>query len=263
MGQSNSGRLYHRQSSTGHVLFSSASRASLIPSHLAAADDVQSEPLSSQFSGILGLALPLNSIIAQKVPPVTNNDPDGAAFASNLFSLTPTSSAPASRFLSLSLSRPGSDRIPALLGIGRHPTELVSDPSKIKYDTLVSEAAGSLFWKTSVRAITVYVNGEERDVQLGRSNTGAVWPSAVLDTGVPLILTTSTIANAIYGAIGVQPANDGMCELHLINFVFFLPNFLLSRLRSLYDAAQHDHHPRHPFSCLSTPSRSYVVSTIF
>ncbi|KAF8888717.1 aspartic peptidase domain-containing protein [Gymnopilus junonius] len=177
---------------------------------LAAANDVESEPLSAQFSGILGLALPLNSIIAQKVPAVTSNDPDGAAFASNLFSLTPISSAPASRFLSLSLSRPGSDRIPALLGIGRHPSEVVSDPSKITYDTLVSEAAGSLFWKTSVRAITVWVNGEEKNVQLGRSNTGAVWPSAVMDTGVPVILTTSTIANAVYGAIGVQPANDGM-----------------------------------------------------
>jgi hypothetical protein len=75
----------------------------------------------------------------------------------------------------------------------------------------VSEKSGTLFWKVGVRAITVYVNGVARKVDVGRSNTGAVFPSAVLDSGVPLILTTSTIANAIYGAIGVNPSSDGSC----------------------------------------------------
>ncbi|KAH0578208.1 hypothetical protein H2248_004083 [Termitomyces sp. 'cryptogamus'] len=56
---------------------------------LAAATVVTSEPLSAAFSGILGLALPLNSIIAELIPPVTSNSPDGAAWASNLFSITP------------------------------------------------------------------------------------------------------------------------------------------------------------------------------
>ncbi|KIM37150.1 hypothetical protein M413DRAFT_278594 [Hebeloma cylindrosporum] len=175
----------------------------------AAANNVQSEPLGPKFSGILGIALPLNSIIASTIPPVTNNNPDGAAWASNLFSITPIDHAPASRFLSLALSRPGSDRVSSALGIGRHPAELVPDPDLIRYSSLVSERSGTLFWKVGVRAITVYVNGEARKVEVGRSNTGAVFPSAVLDSGVPLILTTSTIANAIYGAIGVNPSSDG------------------------------------------------------
>jgi hypothetical protein len=61
----------------------------------------------------------------------------------------------------------------------------------------------------------VYVGGERRPVQIGRSNTGAVFPSAVLDTGVPLILTTSAVANGIYGAIGVGPGADGQCMFNL------------------------------------------------
>ncbi|KAG5646164.1 hypothetical protein DXG03_004217 [Asterophora parasitica] len=175
---------------------------------LAAATSVSSEPLSPLFSGILGLALPLNSIIAERIPPVTNNAPDGAAWASNLFSVTPVSSAPSSRFISMSLSRPGSDTIPSLLGIGRHPA-FITNPQDVKYANLVSERTGTLFWKVGVRAITVWVNGEERAVEIGRSNTGSVFPSAVLDSGVPLILTTTQVANAIYGAIGVAPGSDG------------------------------------------------------
>ncbi|KAG6912030.1 hypothetical protein DXG01_000278 [Tephrocybe rancida] len=178
---------------------------------LAAADSITNEPLGPLFSGILGLALPLNSIIAGFIPPVTSNSPDGAAWASNLFSITPSTSAPSARFISLLLSRPGSDTVPAQLGIGRHPTfvSTVGDPGNVEYDVLESEREGTLFWKVAVRAITVWVGGEERPVDIGRSNNGAVFPSAVLDSGVPLILTTSAVANGIYGAIGVAPAADG------------------------------------------------------
>ncbi|KAF9532215.1 aspartic peptidase domain-containing protein [Crepidotus variabilis] len=175
----------------------------------AAANNVQAEPLAPNFSGILGLALPLNSIIAKDIPPVTSNDPDGAAWASNLFSITPTENAPSARFLSISLSRPGSDQIPALLGIGRHPSSVVPDPSQIKYSSLVGDQNGVLFWKVNVRAITVYVNSVPMHINVGRAGNGGAFPSAVLDTGVPLILTTSTVANAIYGAIGINPASDG------------------------------------------------------
>jgi len=211
MGQRFCGRLYNRQPSTGYVPSFSSCRLILLTRIAAAASNVENEPLGPKFSGILGIALPLNSMIATTIPPVTNNDPDGAAWASNLFSITPVDHAPAARFLSLSLSRPGSDRVSSALGIGRHPTGLVPDPSLIRYSSLVSEQSGTLFWKVGVRAITVYVNGVARKVDVGRSNTGSVFPSAVLDSGVPLILTTSTIANAIYGAIGVNPSSDGAC----------------------------------------------------
>ncbi|KAG6856074.1 hypothetical protein H0H87_007685 [Tephrocybe sp. NHM501043] len=178
---------------------------------LAAADSITNEPLGPLFSGILGLALPLNSIIAQAIPPVTSNSPDGAAWASNLFSITPSSSAPSARFISLLLSRPGSDAVPSQLGIGRHPAYVGAnhDLGGVQYDVLESEEQGTLFWKVSVREVMVWVNGEKRPVNIGRSNNGAVFPSAVLDSGVPLILTTTAVANGIYGAIGVSPAADG------------------------------------------------------
>jgi hypothetical protein len=186
---------------------------------LAAADDVESEDLAPSFNGILGLALPLNSIIASDIPPVTNNNPDGAAWASNLFSLTPVSTAPSSRFLSLALSRPGSDTIPAVFGIGKHPPSLVPDPSLILYSTLVGDKPGILFWKVTVKAITVYMNGSMERIQLGNSVTGASTPIAVLDSGVSVILTTSYIANGIYGAIGINPASDGMCTSFFLSLI--------------------------------------------
>ncbi|KAF6741479.1 aspartic peptidase domain-containing protein [Ephemerocybe angulata] len=190
---------------------------------VAAAASVASEPLSPAFHGILGLALPLNSVIAQSLPPVTSNDPDGAAWASNLFSITPVRNAPARRFVSMLLSRPESDRIPSLLGIGRHPAYITSLPdvggknseARVEYDSLVAERSGTLFWKTGVRAVTVYVqnaNGETetREVKLPRAVGGGAFPSAVVDSGVPVILARSQIANAIWGAVGIGPAEDGM-----------------------------------------------------
>ena len=179
----------------------------------AAATSVNSEPLESEFDGILGLALPLNSIIAQHIAPTDGNGRDGAPFSSNLFGID---TAPSSRFLSLSLSRPGSSTVPSLLGIGRHPSELVPDPSKITYSTLVSDHDGILFWEAEVSAITIYFNGSALPVELGRSSSGNVLPVAVLDSGVPFILTSPAIANGIYGALGIGPASDGHCEIYLL-----------------------------------------------
>ncbi|ETW82324.1 hypothetical protein HETIRDRAFT_409794 [Heterobasidion irregulare TC 32-1] len=176
---------------------------------LAAVTTVQDEPLERDFDGILGLALPLNSIIASILPPSTGNSPDGAVFASNLFGITPVGSAPAARFFSLALSRPDSPEVTSLLGIGQHPTALVPDPAKITYSPVIASNVGNKFWKTNVRGVTVYVDGQSRPLTLGRSHTGAVFPTAVLDSGVPYILTTTAIANGIYGALGIGPGADG------------------------------------------------------
>lgn len=152
----------------------------------------------------------MNSLIQQAIPTSTGSTPDGAAISSNLFSLTPAADAPSQPFFSLTLGRPGSSQIPSLLGIGRHPPEIVPDPSLILYSSLVSENAGPLFWKTTVRAITVYVNGQAYPVAL-QSLSGASEPTALLDSGSPLIITTPALANGIYGALGVGPASDGNC----------------------------------------------------
>lgn len=67
-----------------------------------------------------------------------------------------------------------------------------------------------------MRAITVWVGGEAREVDVGRGVMGSVFPSAVLDSGVPLILASGRIANGVWGALGVSPADDGMCECFFI-----------------------------------------------
>ncbi|KAH9970300.1 aspartic peptidase domain-containing protein [Lactifluus volemus] len=134
---------------------------------------------------LLGLALPINSVIANTITTTDKDGRDGAPVSSNLFDIT---MAPSSRFFSLSLSRPGSSEVPSMLGIGRHPSELVSDPSLIhtrRFD------AGPI----------------------GRSRSGNIYPTATLDSGVPFILATSAIANGIYGALGIQPATDGQYYL--------------------------------------------------
>jgi len=182
--------------------------SALIVDPLAAASEVEDEPLDA-FSGILGLALPLNSVIASRLPTGDSEGPDGATWASNLFGMD---NAPASRFISFLLERPGSSKIPSLLGIGRHPTDHVPDPSKVHYSNIVSQGNGDTFWKFSVTAITVYVDGVRKDVNTGPSISGSGFPTAILDTGVPVILTTSAIANGIYGALDIHPAQDNNCK---------------------------------------------------
>ncbi|KAI0633208.1 aspartic peptidase domain-containing protein, partial [Trametes polyzona] len=98
---------------------------------LIATTSVNAEPLSSRFAGVLGLALPLNSVIAQRIPPTTSDAPDGAALTSNLFGITPVSTAPGACFLSIAIERLGADKVSSTVGIGRHPTDVVPDPSKM------------------------------------------------------------------------------------------------------------------------------------
>ncbi|KAH8078430.1 aspartic peptidase domain-containing protein [Cristinia sonorae] len=174
---------------------------------LAAANRVDDEPLSADFSGILGLALPLNSYISEQIPPTVGNQADGAAFTSNLFGTTPAQDAPAARFLSLSLERPGSSKIPSYLGIGKHPPDIISDPSKIEYAPLVNEPSGAYFWKSNVKAVTVYQDGLKKPIAV-KSGNGAAFATAVVDSGMPIILASLDIANGIYGALGIGPASD-------------------------------------------------------
>ncbi|KAL0065808.1 hypothetical protein AAF712_007111 [Marasmius tenuissimus] len=190
---------------------------------LAAADDVQDEPLDARFNGVLGLSLPRNSIISSLIPGGTAGGRDGAHITSNLFSISPQSSAPPARFVSMTFSRLGSNAIPSLMGIGKHPTSQVpsiANGTQVKYSVPLAStneqgvSVGTVFWKTSVRDITVWVDGQPRVVKLTRSGIGGsggggLYPTAVLDTGIPLIFSTRAIADAIYGAIGVSPASDG------------------------------------------------------
>ena len=188
-----------------------------IYSSSAAANIVRDEPLSTSFNGILGLAPPLNSYIAENVSPASSsNSRDGSPFSSNLFAISPSSSRPSYRFLSLTLERPESNEVPSLLGLGRHPSQSDGiqgiDASKVEYTSLVVEASGAYFWKTTVSAITVWVNGSPMPITLMSNEGGGQQVTAVVDSGMPIILTSVGIANGIYGALGVGPSSDGQCE---------------------------------------------------
>ncbi|KAF9073316.1 aspartic peptidase domain-containing protein [Rhodocollybia butyracea] len=182
----------------------------------AAASTVVSEPLSNSFDGVLGLGLPDNSIISQLIPSTSSSTTDGSQFVSNLFSLTPSTLSPAARFLSLTLERPGSSTIPSLFGIGSHPSQSqvaqIGNGENVQYSTplasLASASVSNLYWKASIEDITVWVDAQPKTISLQKSSFENN-PSAVLDTGAPIILSTKAIADAIYGAIGVSPASDG------------------------------------------------------
>ncbi|KAJ7583520.1 aspartic peptidase domain-containing protein [Mycena floridula] len=201
---------------------------------LAAAADVENEPLSPLFSGVLGLALPANSIIATNIQPTTSNDPDGAVWSSNLFSITPGtdptdfSLAPSKKFLSITLSRPGSSKIPSLLGIGRHPSGHLTLPDSLGGSSATIGGAAvnyhrpleslneqELFWKVAVTSVSVWVNSVEMPVALTQTSgvaggvAGGPGLTAVLDTGLPVIIMSSAMTNGIYGALGIGPASDG------------------------------------------------------
>ena len=134
-------------------------------SFIAAATSVTNESLNSDFSGVLGLALQADSIIAQEIPPVIDSQPDGQTVVSNLFGITPSNAIPSQFFLSLLLNRPESNRVPAVLGIGRHPSDdefnggMTLDPSQVTYSTPIAETNGIHWWKSELRGITVYVKG--------------------------------------------------------------------------------------------------------
>ena len=64
-----------------------------------------------------------------------------------------------------------------------------------------------------MRAATVYVNVEQRDVDLGRRAMGSVISSAVLDNGGPLILASGRTGNAVWGTYQY-------CECSLFSFGF-------------------------------------------
>ncbi|KAF8520362.1 aspartic peptidase domain-containing protein [Hysterangium stoloniferum] len=178
-----------------------------------AATDVTDEPLAPNFVGLLGLALPPNSRIAEKIPPTISDSPDGATLQENLFGLTPINTAPTHRFFGISLERPGSSRIPSLLAIGKHPENLIPgfDPSNATLVNIISSRSGDLFWRVSVDSITGWVDGIRKPIVLDRSEMlpGTGYPVALVDTGGSIILATRNLANAIYGAWGIGPAQDG------------------------------------------------------
>ena len=211
---------------------------------------VENELLSLGFSGILGLSFPLNSKIAQAIPPTNGDTPDGAPIVSNLFGLGRY--GPREHFLSILLERPGMSQVPSVLGVGHHPSEILSNitahgnawESALQFSRVSMYQAGTLFWAAPLTRLTAYVNGTAVDIPIGQSmvDTDSVYPIAVFDTGIPYIFGRVDIINAFYGAYGIGPGTDGQCtDLPYPPQNTFPLTSLLLRLRAMLDAHQHDH----------------------
>ncbi|QRW12854.1 aspartyl protease [Ceratobasidium sp. AG-Ba] len=187
---------------------------------------INNEHLSSHFVGLIGLALEHNSVIRDKT------DPEDLQFPVRTFvtDLLTSSTAPSSRTIGVSLERPGQSNsgTPSLLSIGRHPSSVVPDPSKIAYTPL----EGDTHWRVQVTQIVAWVPGDwsnnsptsrglERrgtygpgvphSLTLGKSLvSSSIWPLAIPDTGGAHIVTSRDLANAFWGTYQISPASDGM-----------------------------------------------------
>ncbi|KIM21170.1 hypothetical protein M408DRAFT_333632 [Serendipita vermifera MAFF 305830] len=121
---------------------------------------------------------------------------------------------------------------PARLGIGTHVDEVVhafanAHPGTTGSSTAALEAAlqtlplvttpgmgtsenAYTHWKTRLSGITVYADdGSLQDVRLSRGVDGGAFPIAVLDSGIPLILASRAVADALYSVWDVQMSEDG------------------------------------------------------
>lgn len=88
----------------------------------------------------------------------------------------------------------------------------MADASKVQYSSVTtangaSTGSGPQYWQSYISAITVYVDGVRKEIDVSSTATSLV------DSGTPVILASEAIANGIYGALGIGPGSDGQCKL--------------------------------------------------
>lgn len=188
-----------------------------------AANDVGNEDLSGgQFSGVLGLALPANSVILSQLGGSTSGAPDGAPFLDNLFGSGVN--APQGRYFSLSLERLGDSRTKSSLGIGAFDDSLCPAPCVPSYSSVVTSSMGPLYWRIPLQGITTFTwpsgqapsntSATSTNIRLPSSSvTGQSYPVAVLDSGgYQVLMGDKSLVDAIYAVFGGSQASDGNCR---------------------------------------------------
>lgn len=194
---------------------------------MVSAEEVSNENLGDgNFTGLLGLALPANSVITQTIPGTTGSSPDGATFLDNLFGAG--ASAPTNRYFSLSLERSGDVRTVSSFGIGEVDSRVCPPPCAPKWLPILAHptkgSTGYLHWRLPLESIhaTFYddpqngIGPTTQPIPLGSTRTDAnsTVPVAVLDSGgVGILVNNQDMLKAIYGAFGVQADNDGKYRL--------------------------------------------------
>ncbi|KAL7418968.1 hypothetical protein Q5752_006652 [Cryptotrichosporon argae] len=188
-----------------------------------AADMVVDENLGGgNYSGVLGLALPQNSVIFAEIGGTTGSSPDGATFLDNLYGSG--NSAPTDRVFALSLERYQDVRTASTLGIGTTDDRFCAPPCDPDYISIVADPSlgvtGFLYWRVPIDSVEVTTWGDAQagtganttTVTLGPSKVDAAknTPLAVLDSGgVAILVGYKPYVDAIYGAYGISASSDG------------------------------------------------------
>lgn len=166
-------------------------------------------------SGVIGLALPANSIIQATLNSDTVNPNNTETNTTQTGSILPGlwhGLSAASQFFGLGLQRLPSDggNGNSTLTFGGYDTNYLpaARDGKLKFASVVPDSDNIIRkWKLILNDFRVTLNGSTFQIPL--STTGVTIPTAILDTGSPLNLANVNFLNALYGAVNVGPAADG------------------------------------------------------
>lgn len=182
----------------------------------AAVDQVSNEQLGELgISGLVGLALPANSVIQETLTADMVNPNNSVINTTQTGSLLPglwEGLPSSSRHFAMGLQRLPSDggngnSTITFNGYDRNYIATDED-SLVKFASVVPDNDNiKRKWKLIVTDFRVASNGTTFQIPL--TSTGVNLPSAILDSGSPLNLASVDFLNAMYGAIDVGPAADG------------------------------------------------------
>ncbi|RSH79075.1 uncharacterized protein EHS24_002007 [Apiotrichum porosum] len=188
---------------------------------------IQNEDLGGgNYTGLVGLALPANSLIEDAIPGTTGSSPDGATFLDNLYG--GGSSAPTQRLFALSLARRDDTRTTSTLAIGTTDPDYCPSPCNPAFLPIVPQAnlgrTGYLHWRLPVDGIsaTTFNNAQQgtgsstQNITLGPSivDTSQTEPLAVLDSGgVAILVGYKPYADALYAAYNIVASSDGLYRM--------------------------------------------------
>jgi hypothetical protein len=201
---------------SGPIIISNVSFANTViyDQSFASCNRVEDEQLGSmEASGVMGLALPSNSIIQDTLSldaPNANNTQTASNSTGSLLPGLWQGISSSYRFFGLGLQRLPSDggNGNSTLTFGDFDRNYLTDGADIKFSSALPDSDGIVRkWSLIVNDFYVRVNGSQ--VQIPLSTTGANTPTAILDSGSPLNLASVSFLNAMYGAVNVGPAADG------------------------------------------------------
>ena len=184
---------------------------------------------SGNFSGIIGLGPPANSLIQADLNATSNTaslnvgvrPPETGAVLAGFW----YNARPGRRFMGLGLQRLEEDggSGDSVLTIGNHDPAYAGSPNPtLNYTNAIGDADGVVrHWRVALTEISVALqHGVTEPIPIGTSSVIAGSdPIAVFDSGASVNLGPESTLNALYGAWGIGPASDGgyyvPCNLQL------------------------------------------------